>query len=52
MAGLYVFVECAWCLQSLVQQNKTSVSFREIAHLIARNPLLYNRSGVPLLLPI
>ena len=36
-AGLYVFVECASCLQSLFQRNKTSVSFREIAHLIARN---------------
>ena len=36
-AGLYVFVECALSLQSLFQQNKTSVSFREIAHLIARN---------------
>ena len=30
-AGQCVFVECALCLQSLFQQNKTSVSFREIA---------------------
>ena len=36
-ARLYVFVECAWFLQSLFQQNKTNVSFREIARLIARN---------------
>ena len=37
--GLYLFVECAMCLQSLFQQNKTKVSFREIARLITRNPL-------------
>ena len=34
-ARLYVFVECAKCLQSLFQGNKTNVSFREIARLIA-----------------
>ena len=34
---LYIFVECALCLQSLFQQNKTNFSFREIARLIARN---------------
>ena len=33
------FVECALFLQSLFQQNKTNVSFREIARLIARNSL-------------
>ena len=38
-ARLYIFVECAWFLQSLFQQNKTNVSFREIARLIARNSL-------------
>ena len=38
-ARLYIFVECAKFLQSLFQQNKTSVSFREIARLIARNSL-------------
>ena len=37
-AGLYVFVECTFCLQSLFQQNKTNVSFRKIACLIAKNP--------------
>ena len=37
---LYISVECAWFLQSLFQQNKTTVSFREIARLIARNSLL------------
>ena len=36
-ARLYIFVECALFLQSLFQQNKTNVSFREIARLIARN---------------
>ena len=36
-ARLYIFVECAWFLQSLFQQNKMNVSFREIARLIARN---------------
>ena len=41
---LYIFVECALFLQSLFQQNKTNVSFREIACLIARNsfPCKYN----------
>ena len=34
---LYTFVECALFLQSLFQQNKANVSFREIARLIARN---------------
>ena len=38
-ARLYIFVECALFLQSLFQQNKTNVSFREIARLIARNSL-------------
>ena len=38
-ARLYIFVECAWFLQSLFQQNKTNVSFREIARLIARYSL-------------
>ena len=37
--GLYIFVECALFLQSLFQQNKTDVSFREIARLFARNSL-------------
>ena len=32
-ARLYIFVECALFLQSLFQQNKTNVSFREIAPL-------------------
>ena len=36
-ARLYIFAECALFLQSLLQQNKTSVSFRENARLIARN---------------
>ena len=40
-ARLYIFVECAQFLQSLFQQNKTNVSFREIARLIARNSFLY-----------
>ena len=40
-ARLYIFVECAWFLQSLFQQNKTNVSFREIARLIARNSLIF-----------
>ena len=39
-ARLYTFVECALFLQSLFQQNKTNVSFREIARLIARNSYL------------
>ena len=38
---LYIFVECAKFLHSLFQQNKTNVSFREIARLIARNSLPY-----------
>ena len=38
-ARLYEFVEYALCLQALFQQNKTNVSFREIARLIARNSL-------------
>ena len=37
--GLYAFLEYALCLQSFFQQNKTNVSFREIARLVARNPL-------------
>ena len=41
-ARLYVFVECALCLQSLFQQYKTNVSFREMARLIARNSLVCN----------
>ena len=36
-ARLYIFVECALFLQLLFQQNKTNVSFRESARLIARN---------------
>ena len=40
-ARLYIFVECALFLQSLFQQNKTNVSFREIARLIARNSFLF-----------
>ena len=36
-ARLYKFVECTLFLQSLFEQNKTNVSFREIARLIARN---------------
>ena len=43
-ARLYIFVECASFLQSLFQQNKTKVSFREIARLIARNSYLGNVS--------
>ena len=39
-ARLYVFVECALGLQSLFQQNKTNILFREIARLIARNSYL------------
>ena len=39
-ARLYIFVECAQFLQSLFQQNKTNVSFREVARLIAWNSLL------------
>ena len=38
-ARLYVFVERAKFLQSIFQQNKTNVSFRAIARLIARNSL-------------
>ena len=41
-ARLYIFVECALFLQSLFQQNKTNVSFREIAPLIARNSLYFH----------
>ena len=40
MAHLYIFVKCTWFLQQLFQQNKTNVSFREIARLIARNSCL------------
>ena len=42
MAGLYVFVECAWCLRvsPYFNKKKTNFSFREIARLITRN-LLY-----------
>ena len=40
-ARLYIFVECALFLQSLFQQNKTNVLFREIARLIARNSLMH-----------
>ena len=40
MARLYVFVECAYCLQPLFQQNKTNVLFMEIARLIARNSFM------------
>ena len=43
MARLYVFVECVKCLQSLFQQNKMNVLFREIARLIARNSLPVGR---------
>ena len=39
-ARLYIFVECALFLQSLFQQNKANVSFREIACFIARNSFL------------
>ena len=39
-ACLYIFLECAQFLQSLFQQNKTNVSFREIARLIARNSFI------------
>ena len=38
-ARLYVFLLMCLCLQSLFHQNKMSVSFREIARLIARNSL-------------
>ena len=38
-ALLYISAECVQFLQSLFQQNKTNVSFREIARLIARNSL-------------
>ena len=36
-ARLYILVESASFLQSLFQQNKTNLSFREIARLIASN---------------
>ena len=49
MAGLYVFVECAQCLQSLFQQNETNVSLREIARLIARNPLKISQQYIGML---
>ena len=39
-AHLYIFVECAQFLQSLFQQYKTNVSFREIARFIARNSFM------------
>ena len=42
---------CAYCLQSLFQQNKTKVSFREMGRLTARNSLapLYGALGqIPL----
>ena len=39
MAGLYVFVKGVERLKSLFQQNKTNAPFREIARLLARNPL-------------
>ena len=38
-AGQFAFAECAYCLQSLFQQNKSNVSFREMARLIDRNSL-------------
>ena len=41
-ARLCIFVECAKFLQSLFQQNKTNVLFREIARLIARNSYAYS----------
>ena len=44
-AGQCVFVECALCLQSLFQQTKTNVSFREMARLIARNSLSLENFG-------
>ena len=50
-ARLYIFVECALFLQSLFQQNKTNVSFREIARLIARNSLLNYLSPNPVSYP-
>ena len=37
-----VFVECALCLQSLFEQNKTNVSFREMTRPIARNSLYFS----------
>ena len=46
MARLYIFVECAWFLQSLFQQNKTNVSFREIARLIARISFLHQMNYI------
>ena len=39
MTGLYVFVEYVQCLKSLFEQDKMNVLFREMACLIARNPL-------------
>ena len=40
-ARLYIFVECHEFLQSLFQQNKTNVLFREIDRLIARNSFYF-----------
>ena len=37
--GLYVFCEYVKRLQTLFQQNKVNVLFRETVRLIARNPL-------------
>ena len=48
-ARLYIFVECAQFLKSLFQQNKTNVSIREIARLIARNSLfMHNLTHISL----
>ena len=49
-ARLYIFVECALFLQLLFQQNKTNVSFREIACLIARNSLIEKETNTRQLL--
>ena len=39
-SGLYVYGEYGERLQTLFQQNKVNVSFRETVPLIARNPFL------------
>ena len=45
-ARLYVFVKYAKCLQSLFQQDKMNVSFREMARLITRNSLTSGQHGM------
>ena len=49
-AGLYVLLECVFCLQSFFQQSKTNVSFSEIACPIARNPIAITKAAVEIFL--